>query len=299
MKIRHHDQARAAAPIPAAAGIGLRYPHHQTVITERPPLPWFEVHAENYLGAGVAADDLRAIRRDYPISIHATGLSLGSAQGLDREHLLDVADLCRQIEPGLVSDHLSWSATGGRHLPDLLPLPYDDESLAVLTRNIDQAQSVLGRTILVENLSTCLAFSQSDQSEAQFLGELVAVTGCGLLLDINNLVVSAGNLGGAARESLKAMLDYVPPAAVGEIHLAGHAARVLADGAVLLIDDHGSPVGAEVWSLYVLALERLGPRPTLIEWDTAIQSLDVLAAEAAHAGAILTAAPWEALHAAG
>jgi hypothetical protein len=294
-----HGAARAAAPIPAHAGVGLRFPHHRHVLAERPNIAWFEAHPENYLGFGVVADDLEAIRRDYPISLHATGLSLGSADGLDVEHLTAVAGLCRRIEPGLVSDHLSWSAAGGLHLPDLLPLPYSEEALAVVARNIDQVQTALGRRILIENPSVYLAFADNDLSEAGFLGELARVSGCGVLLDINNVVVSAGNLGETPADRLAALLDHVPPAAISEIHLAGHAVRLLDDGTPLRIDDHGSPVGPEVWSLFETVIRRLGPRPTLIEWDTDIPAFAVLSAEAATAQSILDQAAWEPTRATG
>lgn len=294
-----HDGARAAAPIPARAGIGLRFPHHSVVLTERPDVAWFEVHPENYLGFGVVAEDLQAIRRDYPISLHATGLSLGSADRLDVEHLAEIAELCRRIEPGLVSDHLSWSAAGGVHLPDLLPLPYDHETLACVARNIDQAQTALGRSILVENPSTYLAFSDSALSEAQFLGELARTSGCGVLLDVNNVAVSGGNLGEAPAARLNALLDHIPAAAVGEIHLAGHAVRRQDDGTLLRIDDHGSPVSPEVWSLFEAALRRLGARPTLIEWDTDIPAFEVLRAEAATAQATIARTDRERACAAG
>ncbi|HEX4197430.1 MAG TPA: DUF692 domain-containing protein [Caulobacteraceae bacterium] len=273
--------------MPALAGIGLRFPHHDHVLARRPDVAWFEVHPENYLGFGVAAEDLEAVRRDYRVSLHATGLSLGSADGLDAEHLADIAELCRRIQPGLVSDHLSWSAASGLHLPDLLPLPYEHETLAVVARNVDQAQSALGRPILIENPSTYLAFAGAALTEAQFLGELVKTAGCGVLLDINNIAVSAANLGESPAERLRSLLDGVPAAAIGEIHLAGHALRRLDDGTVLRIDDHGSPVSPAVWSLFEEAVARIGARPTLIEWDTDIPAFAVLEAEAAIAQSIL------------
>jgi len=278
---------RLEDPIPARAGIGLRFPHHDHVLAKRPDVAWFEVHPENYLGEGVVAGDLEMVRRDYPLSLHATGLSLGSADGLDLEHLSAIAAFSRRIQPGLVSDHLSWSAAGGLHLPDLLPLPFSEEALAVVARNVDQTQTVLGRQILIENPSAYLAFADSALTEAEFLGELVRVSGCGVLLDVNNIVVSAGNLGESPALRLGQLLDHVPPGAIGEIHLAGHAVRPLADGAVLRIDYHGSPVSPRVWSLFETVIARIGPRPTLIEWDTAIPAFDVLRAEEASAQSIL------------
>jgi uncharacterized protein (UPF0276 family) len=290
--------ARPAAPVPACAGIGLRFPHHDHVLATRPEVGWFEVHPENYLGFGPFAEDLDLVRRDYPISLHATGLSLGSADSVDSEHLADIAALCRRIEPGLVSDHLSWSSGGGLHLPDLLPLPYNEESLAVVARNVDRVQTALGRSILIENPSTYLAFADSALTEAQFLGELVARAGCGVLLDVNNVAVTAGNLGEAPVQRLKRLLDHLPPAAVGEIHLAGHAVRRVDDGVILRIDDHGSPVSAEVWSLFEIAIAHLGPKPALIEWDTDIPAFGVLQDEAATAQFLLDHIAWRPAHAA-
>jgi uncharacterized protein (UPF0276 family) len=277
----------AEAPIPAEAGIGLRFPHHDQVLEQKPRVAWFEVHPENYLGSGPAADHLARVRRDYPLSLHATGLSLGSAQGLDGDHLLAVAELARRLEPGLVSDHLSWSAADGLHLPDLLPLPYTEEALAVVVRNLDQAQGVLGRALLVENPSTYLRFAGSALSEAEFLAEAARRSGCGVLLDVNNIFVSASNAGEDPGRRLSDLLASLWPGAVREIHLAGHAVRPLGDGAVLRIDDHGARVSAEVWALYEMAIAALGPRPTLIEWDTDVPALDVLIDEAAAAQTIL------------
>lgn len=194
---RPHGAARPADPIPAKAGIGLRFSHHGHVLRRRPDTAWFEVHPENYLDQGVAADDLEAVRRDYSLSLHATGLSLGSADGVHMGHLAAIAALQRRIQPGLISDHLSWSASGGVHLPDLLPLPYTEEALAVVARNVDQVQDALGRPILLENPSTYLHFAESALTEAEFLGALMRSTGCGLLLDVNNIVVTGGNLGSA------------------------------------------------------------------------------------------------------
>jgi hypothetical protein len=284
---RPHGATRLADPIPAKAGVGLRFVHHDHVLNHRPDTAWFEVHPENYLGCGVAADDLEAVRRDHPISLHATGLSLGSVDGLDADHLAAIADLARRLQPGLISDHLSWSASGSVHLPDLLPLPYTQEALAVVARNIEQVQTALGRQILIENPSTYLAFADSALDEAEFLGELTRISGCGLLLDVNNIAVSGGNLGEAPARRLERLLDQVAARAIGEVHLAGHAVRRLDDGAILRIDDHGSPVGNEVWALYETLAERIGARPTLIEWDTGIPSFETLQAQADIAQSIL------------
>jgi uncharacterized protein (UPF0276 family) len=284
----------AGGPIPAAAGIGLRFQHHDQILADQPRIAWLEAHPENYLGGGPAFDVLSEIRRDYPLSLHAVGLSLGSAEGLDRQHLGQIARLVRRLEPDLVSDHLSWSAAGGLHLPDLLPLPYTEEALAVMTRHVDQAQSTLGRRLLIENPSAYLAFAHSTLSEAEFLGELVRRTGCGVLLDVNNSFVTARNLGESPQLRLEALLNAVPGDAIGEIHLAGHAVRRTAKGAELRIDDHASPVRPGVWALFEIALERLGPRPTLIEWDREIPALRTLLAEAAKAEARLAAVGWDA-----
>jgi uncharacterized protein (UPF0276 family) len=284
----------AGGPIPARAGVGLRFQHHAQVLADRPRIAWLEVHPENYLGHAPAFETLAAIRRDYPLSLHAVGLSLGSAEGLDREHLAQIAGLTWRLQPALVSDHLSWSAAGGLHLPDLLPLPYTEEALAVFARHVDQAQATLGRQILIENASAYLAFAQSTFSEAEFLGELVRRTGCGVLLDVNNAYVAARNLGDDPQARLLALLDAVPPAAIGEIHLAGHAVRRTARGAELRIDDHASPVRPAVWALFEIAIARLGPRPTLIEWDRDVPALRTLLAEAGKAEARLDAIGCEA-----
>lgn len=280
-------------PIPAAAGIGLRLPHHEAVRHDRPAIAWLEVHPENYLTPALA-DELAAFADRYPISLHAVGLSLGSACGLDAEHLLRLKDLERRIRPGLMSDHLSWSlaatGTGPLALPDLLPLPYTEEALRVVIANVDRAQTVLGRRLLIENPSTYLQFAASSLGEAEFLAELARATGCGVLLDINNIAVSAHNGGADPAFALADYLALIPTSAIGEIHLAGHAVRELPGGRRVRIDDHGSRVSLEVWRLFETAANLLGPRPTLIEWDTDIPELPALLAEAAIAQAILNAA---------
>jgi hypothetical protein len=287
------SQVATRRPIPAAAGIGLRLPHHAVVRDDRPAIAWLEVHPENYMTPALA-DELAAVADRYPLSLHAVGLSLGSACGLDREHLGRLQALERRIRPGLVSDHLSWSLaatpSGPLALPDLLPLPYTEEALAVVTANVDRAQDALGRRLLIENPSTYVAFAEETLGEAAFLAELVRATGCGVLLDINNIAVSAHNRGADPAFALADYLALLPAAAIGEIHLAGHAVRQLPGGLSLRIDDHGSPVSLEVWRLFEAAANVLGPRPTLIEWDTDIPELPVLLGEAAVAQAILNAA---------
>ncbi|QUN31723.1 DUF692 domain-containing protein (plasmid) [Cupriavidus sp. KK10] len=267
---------RGPGPIPARAGVGLRFRHHRVVVAEWPAVAWFEVHTENYMGGGSAPGYLDAIRGDYPISLHGVGLSLGSAEGLDMAHLERVREVVARVEPGLVSEHLSWSVAGGTYLADLLPLPMTGEALAVVCRHIDQTQTYLKRRILIENPSTYLRYAHSTIPESEFLAEVARRTGCGILCDVNNIYVSACNHGWDAI----AYLDALPPAAIGEIHLAGHSVRQLEQGRTLRIDDHGSRVVPAVWALYEAALQRFGPVPTLIEWDTDVPALDILMAEA-------------------
>jgi hypothetical protein len=271
--------------IPAAAGIGLRFAHHEFVVQARPDVAWFEVHAENYFGGGAARQVLERVRRDYPLSLHGVGLSLGSAEGLDGEHLRRLAGLVRGMEPGLVSEHLSWSVVGGEYLADLLPLPMTEEALDVVCRHVEQTQAALQRRILIENPSSYLQFRHSTIPEWEFLAAVVQRTGCGLLCDVNNIFVSASNHGWDAHSYLQAL----PAAAVEEIHLAGHALRVLDNGRTVRIDDHGACVAAEVWALYVQALRRFGARPTLIEWDTDIPAFEVLLDEASQAATLMRA----------
>lgn len=265
--------------IPAAAGIGLRFPHHREVAADPRRLAWVEVHPENYMAGGSALDQLASIRRDLPVSLHGVGLSLGSVAGIDRDHLASLRETVDRIEPGLVSDHLSWSVASGSYLPDLLPLPYTEEALAVVATNVDRAQTALGRPLLIENPSRYLLFRHSTLSEAEFLTALVERTGCRLLYDLNNLLVGTRNLG---KDPLEELFE-IPIGAVAEVHLAGHTRKRLDDGSEVRIDDHGSAVSTEVWDLYSRFVHRAGPVPTLIEWDTAIPVLSVLQAEAAKA----------------
>lgn len=266
---------RCANVIPAAAGIGLRGPHVAEMLATRPALPWCEVHPENYFGAGPALARLEAIRRDYPLSLHGVGLSLGSADGLDQRHLARLRELAERLEPGLVSEHLAWSVTDGLYLNDLLPLPYTEEALDVVCRNLDAAQEALGRAILVENPSAYLRFRHSPIPEPEFLAALARRTGCGLLCDVNNVHVSCRNFHADPR----AWLDALPAGAVGEIHIGGHDAAVRG-GREILIDAHAARAVPDVWALYRHALARFGRVPTLIEWDTDIPPLAVLLDEA-------------------
>jgi len=274
---------RCSRPIPAKAGIGLRFQHHQAVIDSRPDVAWFEVHTENYMGGGAPLRYLDAIRRDFPVSLHGVGLSLGSAEGLDQAHLERIRQVAERVEPGLISEHIAWSVVGGNYLADLLPLPMTEEALAIVCRHIDQTQTYLKRLILVENPSTYLIFAHSTIPEWEFMTAVAARTGCGILCDVNNIFVSACNHGW----DVFAYLDTLPSGSIGEIHLAGHTVRLLADGATVRIDDHGSRIIDDVWTLYQDALTRFGAVPTLIEWDNNVPSLEVLLQEADHAATIM------------
>jgi uncharacterized protein (UPF0276 family) len=283
---------RPGPQLDLGSGIGLRSRHVAEVMASPPPVGWFEVHAENYMDGGAAIRELERIRRDFPVAVHGVGLSLGTATGIDERHLLRLKALIDRIKPHLVSEHLSWSVVGGAYLNHLLPLPYDEETLTAVCENVDRAQDRLGRPLLIENPSGYLRFRHSSISEGEFLGELAHRTGCGILCDVNNLHVSAHNLG----LDPYAYLDALPADRVGEIHLAGHSAND-ADGRRILIDDHGGPVGDAVWELYAKALQRFGPVPTLIEWDTNLPSLEELAAEAHRADRIREAVFGEAARA--
>ena len=278
--------------LPSGAGIGLRAPHVGELLATRPAVPWLEVHPENYMSGGPALVLLEAVRREYPVSLHGVGLSVGTAEDIDARHMSRLRSLVDRLEPCLVSEHLSWSTAGGAYLNHLLPLPYTDETLGVVADHIDEVQNALGRRILIENPSSYLRFRHSSMAEPHFLAELARRTGCGLLCDVNNIYVSAWNVGLDAGS----YLDALPVQAIGEIHLAGHAAND-ADGRTILIDDHGSPVTAPVWKLYQRALERFGSVPTLIEWDTDIPELSILLGEASVADRLLEAFTSEDDHA--
>jgi len=266
----------------AGVGVGLRVPHIAEVMSTRPSVPWFEVHAENYMGGGPAVQMLAQIRQDYPIALHGVGLSPGSADGLDARHLTRLKRLVDWLEPTLVSEHLSWSVAGGVYLNHLLPLPYTDETLEIVCRHVEEAQTVLGRRLLIENPSNYLRFAISSIPEPEFLAEVVRRTDCGLLCDVNNIYVTSRNFG----QDPVAYLEMLPPDAIQEIHLAGHTVNA-ADGQSILIDDHGSPVCEAVWELFSRAAARFGPVPTLVEWDTNIPALAVLIGEAHKAERIL------------
>jgi len=266
-------------PIPAQAGIGLRSAHHEALLAERPAIAFIEAHTENYFhDGGAAVRALHRARANYPLSLHGVGLGLGSAEGVDREHLARVKRAIRRFEPALVSEHACWGHAGGEHFNDLLPLPYTEEAVQLLARQVAEAQDFLGTQLLIENVSAYVAFEHSRLAEWEFLGAVVAESGCALLLDVNNVYVNAQNLGLDA----EAFIAGLPPACVREIHVAGHARN----GSVL-IDDHGSKVSEPVWDLYRRALARFGPQPTLVEWDNQIPPLGELVAEAQRADRIL------------
>jgi len=270
---------------PAHVGVGLRAPHIAEVMATRPAIAFLEVHTENYLGGGPAVAGLERLRHHYAMSLHGVGLSLGGADPLDRRHLMRVKGLVERIQPALVSEHLAWSVVGGAYLNHLLPLPYDESRLEATSRRIEQVQETLGRAILVENPARYLRFRHSPISEPEFLSALARRTGCGILLDVNNVYVSSYNFD----EDPHAYLDAMPTGAIGEIHVAGHATND-ADGRTILIDDHGACVAEPVWDLYGRALARFGPVPTLVEWDTNLPELTVLLDEAARAERFLRGA---------
>jgi len=271
--------ALTSRPIPAQAGIGLRFAHHQAVIATRPQVAFLEVHAENYFGGGVTRRCLEQVRRDYPLSLHGVGLSIGTDGPLDAGHLARLAELVRDFEPALVSEHLSWSVSAGEYLADLLPLPMTEEALDVVCCHVEQTQQALGRHILLENPSAYVRFEHSPIPEWEFLAATAKRTGCRLLCDINNIFVSAHNL----EVDPNRYIDALQPALIEELHLAGHALRTLANGRQIRIDNHGSSVSPAVWALYERALRHLGPKPTLIEWDTDIPPLSILVQEAQQA----------------
>jgi len=279
------EPAFQARPIPAKAGIGLRPPHFKRVLNERPPIPWFELHSENFFCAGgEQLEMLTRVRRDYPISLHGVGLSLGRADGPDRGHLQKLKQLAERFAPAVVSEHLCWGAIGERHLNDLLPLPYTEEALDFMVAHVQAAQEFIGRTLLIENVSSYLSYMHSSIPEWEFIAALAQRSGCGILLDVNNIYVSSVNHGFDAHAYLRA----IPPTAVGEIHLAGFTRKENLP-VELLIDSHNHPVADAVWDLYRDALAHTGPVPTLIEWDTDIPELEVLLAEAAKAQGLLHA----------
>ncbi len=274
--------------IPAQAGIGLRAPHYQALLETLPAIGWLEVHSENYFGEGGAPlHYLEQARSHYPISLHGVGLSLGSTDPLNRGHLEKLKTLVTRIEPVLVSEHLCWSSVGGRYLNDLLPLPYTEEAMAHVSERVSRVQEFLGRPILIENLSSYLEYRESSIPEWEFVREVARRAGCGVLLDVNNVYVSSRNHGFDPRQ----YIDAIPAHLVQEIHLAGFTVNRYYQGGVLSaemhIDTHNQPVSEEVWHLYRFAIERIGTRPTLIEWDTDLPGLAALLREARKADHIM------------
>jgi uncharacterized protein (UPF0276 family) len=270
------------SPIPARAGIGLRAPHYRDLLELRPDVGFLEAHSENYFGdGGPPLYYLERAREHYPLSLHGVGLSLGSADPLNREHLRKLKTLVERFEPALVSDHLCWSSVDGVYLNDLLPLPYTEEALTHVVVRIGEVQDFLGREILIENPSSYMTYVDSAIPEWEFMAEAAVRSGCGILLDVNNIHVSAVNHGFDAHTYLRA----VPAEKVREVHLAGYTVNCYPDGEIL-IDTHNARVAEPVWQLYREAVRRLGPVPTLIEWDTDLPALAVLVEEAGRADAI-------------
>jgi uncharacterized protein (UPF0276 family) len=270
------------------AGIGLRLPHLAEVVATRPSAGWFEIHPENFLANPHATELLVQLAQHYPISVHTVGVSVGSAHGIDREHLLRVRALIELLDPVLVSGHLAWSTHQGEYLNDLLPLPYDAETLDIVARHIAEVQDELGRPYLLENPSSYVGIATSTMDETEFLAELVRRTGCKLLCDVSNIYVSGQNLG----RDPYAYIDRLPAGAVGEFHLGGFTAEEddAMPGGLILIDTHAARIAGPVWDLYAHAVRRFGFRPTLIEWDNDIPPLAALLAEAEQADAVAAAA---------
>ncbi len=273
---------QGSASLPDPVGIGLRGPHYHDIYDQKPAIGWLEVHPENYFGGGIHRHFLEKLRADYEISFHAVGISLGSAHGIDQNHLQKIKELIDIFSPFQLSDHASWSASGNAHLNDLLPLPYTHETLNLLCDNISRVQDFFKRSILVENPSTYMAYADNDMEEYDLMNALAAQTGCGILLDCNNIFVQAHNHGFDPFH----YISNINAAAVGELHLAGHSERDLG-ARTILIDTHSKPVKQDVWDLYRHALEHLGHIPTLIEWDADIPPLQTLLDEADKARIIM------------
>ncbi|MEH7827701.1 MNIO family bufferin maturase [Gemmobacter denitrificans] len=271
--------------LPPLPGLGFKPEHFAAIRAARAPVGFFEVHAENYMGAGgLPHAQLSALRADYALSIHGVGLSIGGQRGLSVDHLQRLRRLCDRYEPESFSEHLAWSSHGADYLNDLLPLPYTPETLDLVCDHVDQVQEALGRRMLLENPATYVLFEQSSIPETEFLTEIARRTGCGLLLDVNNVFVSCTN----HRTDAYGYLAAFPLDLVGEIHLGGHDAEDLPSGP-LLIDSHGRAVADPVWQLYAHVIGRAGPLPSLVEWDNDLPDWAILASEAERAGAILAA----------
>ena len=280
-----NNYQKKSPPI-ANAGVGLRYQHHEDFIDLKPKISWIEVHSENYFGGGMPLNYLQRIRENYELSLHGVGLSLGSSERIRKTHIKMVQKLIELVSPIFVSEHLSWNITQNFYLNDLIPVPYTQESLRIFVRNIDEVQNILGRQILIENPSAYFQYSFGDYSETEFLSHLVNQTKCGLLLDINNVYVTCHN----QHTDPLTYIKEIPANAIQEIHLAGHATKVI-DDSVILLDDHGSKVADAVWQLYKKAIDIFGIKPTLIEWDSNIPPLDILIREAEIANRYLEVEP--------
>lgn len=292
MPTRENEPFGADHVIPARAGVGFKPEHAPEILSQARSVSFFEVHAENYMGAGGAPHRiLEAIRETYPLSLHGVGLSIGGEGPLDREHLARLKSLNQRYEPGLFSEHLAWSTHDTTFFNDLLPVPYTRETLNRVCDHIDEVQDVVGRQMLLENPSTYVAFAQSTMGEIEFIAEVAKRTGCGLLLDVNNVHVSCTNHERSAAEYLH---DF-PMHLVQEIHLGGHAPDVDDLGRPLLIDAHDRKVDEQVWQLYEDVITRVGPIPTLVEWDNDVPNWPVLVEEAQAADAILSRAGSTAL----
>lgn len=278
--------------VPPRGGVGLKAPHYRTILETRPDIGFFEVHAENYMGAGGPPHRyLAAIREHYPLSLHGVGLSIGADRPLDRDHLQRLKHLIARYAPGLFSEHLAWSSHDVGFLNDLLPVPYTTETLGRVSSHIDQIQEALGRQMLLENPSTYLAFSESTYSEIDFIAELVRRTGCGLLLDVNNVYVASTN----QQWDPVAYIEAYPLSHVQEIHLAGYTREADDKERPLLIDTHNRPVDEIVWDLFAHAVKLIGPVPTLIEWDADVPAWPTLKAEAERAEATMLATQTETM----
>ena len=278
------DDTPPLTTLPDAPGVGFKSSHFDGLMTDPGPVRWIEVHAENYMGDGGRPHaQLRALQEKFALSVHGVGLSIGGEGPLDTDHLARVKTLCDRTQPASFSEHLAWSTHGMEYLNDLLPLPYTEGTLARVTAHINQVQDVLGRQMLLENPSSYLAFAESDLSETDFLTELTRRTSCGLLLDVNNVFISATNLGLSPQD----YIDAFPTDHIGEIHVGGHDKDTDDHGAPLLIDSHGKAVVGPVWELLAYTLAQTGPKPVLVEWDNDVPQWPVLRAEAEHAAQVL------------
>jgi uncharacterized protein len=284
--MRSTEVAITAQPhrLPNAAGIGLRLQHLTEVVATRPAVAWLEIHPENFLANPHATELLTELSRQYPISVHTVGISIGSSDGIDRAHLQRLRAFVDRIDPVMVSGHLAWSTNDGMYLNDLLPLPYDEEALRTVASHLDEVQEVLGRPYVIENPSSYVAFSTSTMTEVEFLNEIVHRTGCQLLCDVSNVYLSAHNMG----YDPYPFIDDLPASAIRELHLGGFTSEEdeASPGATLLVDTHASTIAQPVWELYDYALRRFGRKPTIVEWDTDIPSLATLVGEADRADTV-------------